>query len=75
MYMIGSHVECMKVPLSDCTGLANRLSHRLSLCGSKDEWIGLALFAVVTFPRFALRQIRITVTVVKAINGAAVVSV
>ena len=42
--------------------------------GSEDEWIDLALFAIVTFPRVALRQIRTTVTVVKAIDGAAVVA-
>ena len=75
MYVVGSHIECLEMPLSDCTRLANRLFHRLSLGDSKDEWIALSLFAVVTFPRFALRQIRITVTVVKAIDGTAVVAV
>ena len=59
------------MPFANATRLANRLLYRLSFSGSEDEWITLALFAIVTFPRVAFRQIGFTVMVVKAIDGTA----
>ena len=62
------------MPFPDATSLANRFLYGLSLSSSEDEWISLALFAIVALPRVALRQVRSTITIVKAIDGAALIA-
>jgi hypothetical protein len=75
MNMICSHVECQQRPLSNPTGLTNRLFNCLSMAGLEDQRLNFQLLLIVTMPAFVWRNVGRTVSIVKAIDRTAFVAV
>lgn len=64
----------MQMPFPNITSLVNCLLNGASLSWAENERTRLKLFAVVVLPRFVGRQVRLSIAIVKAINGTAFVA-
>ncbi len=70
MYMVRADVEGVQVPRPDVTRLTDCSLDCASRFCSEDEWPLLKLRVIVVFPSVIRGQLRITIAVVKSVDGA-----